>query len=287
MKDLFQLIRLQQWIKNSFIFFPAFFAGLTFEANLIVQLLIGFLSFSFMASAVYVLNDYFDREFDKKHPKKRNRPLASGRVSVVQAFGLCLILLALSQGLSFYLNSALAAIVTFYFLLNVAYSVGLKHIAVLDVIIISVGFVLRLIYGGYLVNVPLSNWILLVGFSLSLFLAFAKRRADFILFQEEGKKARKVISSYSSGIINLGIYLSACITFVSYAAYCLSPWATRRFGWELIFSAIFVLLGLIRYFILIFKKNKAANPTQVLYSDRIIQLCVVAWVTLLLIIIFR
>lgn len=286
MRDIFILIRPQQWIKNSFIFFPAFFAGLAFDSTLILRLLLGFFSFSFMASAVYVLNDFFDREYDKQHPKKKLRPIASGRIHPKKAFLIGFILFITALGTCLFIQPVLAGVTGLYFLLNLAYSYGLKHIPILDVVLISIGFVLRLVFGGYLAGVPLSNWILLVGFSLSLFLAFAKRRADFVLFVEEGKKTRKVLRYYNAQLINTGIYLSALATLISYIAYCLSPWTTHRFGWEIILTSLFVLLGLLRYFVLIFQKNKAANPTQVLYTDLAIQLCILGWVSSLVAVVF-
>lgn len=286
MKDFIQLIRPKQWIKNGFIFFPAFFASVNWEAALILKLIGGFAAYSIAASAVYIMNDWFDAPLDRLHPEKKDRPIASGRIGTERVGLMIVILLTISLIISGLIVPKLAMYIMAYFGINVAYSAGLKNFPILDVMVIAVGFILRILCGGVIAEVPLSFWIIIVTFFLALFLAFAKRRHDFILFRDSGKITRKSISMYSMTMINVGIIFSSIATLVFYFLYTISPAVTSRISEHLYITAIFVLGGLVRYYYLIFAKNLSGKPTQILYKDLMLQLIILSWMITFAILIY-
>lgn len=183
MKNLILLLRPQQWVKNMFIFLPLFFHGDLTNIPMLINAVIAFFCYSFAASSIYCFNDIYDVEADRKHPKKCKRPIASRAVSILQAYGLMALMLFLSLNLAFWTlgdsSMNVIGVICFYYLMNVAYCVKLKKIALVDVFIISVGFVLRVVLGGIVNDIVLSHWIVLMTFLLALFLAFAKRRSQF------------------------------------------------------------------------------------------------------------
>lgn len=193
----FQLLRVKHWVKNLFLFIPVFFAGDIFVYKNYPSLLLGFIAFCLVASAVYILNDFKDIEVDRKHPSKKERPLASGAVALKEGFILFILLLILSCGVAFYINTYFLIIVLTYFGLNIAYSLGLKHISILDILILAFGFVLRVIGGGLIVGVSVSEWLIIMVFLLAVFLGLAKRRDDILMFNESGKVFRKASQYYN------------------------------------------------------------------------------------------
>src|SRR5690606_33315639 len=181
MSKYFGLIRIHQWIKNLFVFLPVFFSGQLFNKQQIFLSGIAFLLFSFTASAIYILNDYRDIELDKLHPEKKNRPLANGSVRKSTAILIFLLLImAASMLMIFYANYKVISVVVLYFFMNVGYSLGLKHIAIIDVFIISIGFLLRVLAGGFITGIPITDWTILLTFSLALILALGKRRGEIM-----------------------------------------------------------------------------------------------------------
>ena len=178
-----RLIRVKQWVKNLFLFVPIFFAGKLFQVESLLSLAMGFIAFSFVASAVYVLNDANDIESDRIHPEKCKRPLASGEIGLSLAFGILFILLISGLSLAWMLSLEFFFVLSAYVVINIAYSFGLKHVALLDLFIIALGFLLRVIGGGILAAVPISEWLVIMVFLLAMFLALAKRRDDVVIFQ--------------------------------------------------------------------------------------------------------
>src|SRR5690606_4353510 len=177
MSKYFELIRIHQWIKNLFVFLPVFFSGQLFNRQQVFLSGIAFLIFSFTASAIYILNDYRDIESDKLHPEKKNRPLANSSIKKSKAILTFIFLLTAASALMcFYANYKVITIVSVYFFMNVGYSLGLKHIAIIDVFIISIGFLLRVLAGGFITGIPITDWTILLTFSLALILALGKRR---------------------------------------------------------------------------------------------------------------
>ncbi len=215
--SIIKLLRPHQYIKNLFIFLPLFFALKISDTELLTNAFIAFIAFSLTASAVYVLNDYHDIEEDRQHPTKRDRPLASGAISKVQALGIMAVLFVAGFGLMAMLSLQAVMILLAYVIMNIAYSLYLKHIAILDVTIIAIGFVLRLFIGSVVTNIPLSMWIVVMTFLLALFMALAKRRDDVLIYLDTGKKMRKVIDGYNLQFLDTAMAIMASVVIVSYS----------------------------------------------------------------------
>lgn len=290
-KDIVRLLRPQQWLKNLFVFLPLFFSGQIINLSEWGACLIAFAAFSFTASAVYCFNDIIDAAIDKMHPEKRCRPIASGRVGKMTAYITIFVLLLLAVSVVFFWSgekggSILLALFAYVFI-NVAYSLKLKQIAIIDVFIVAIGFVIRVVVGGIVTGVVLSQWIILMTFLLALFLAFAKRRDDVVLFQSSGVSMRKNIGQYNLDFINQVITIIGTITIVCYIMYSVSDEVTKRFENQYVYiTSVFVLAGIIRYMQLTLVNVKSGNPTHILMHDRFIQLCIAAWVATFCIIIY-
>jgi decaprenyl-phosphate phosphoribosyltransferase len=273
-----QLIRVKQWVKNGFLFIPLFFSGDLFNFSLITDLSLGFLAFSFMASTVYILNDYRDIEADKIHPAKKNRPLASGKVSKTEAIVLLCLFLVLGSSLALFVKIKFAFVLGIYFVMNVMYSLGLKKIAILDMIIISIGFVLRIKAGGVIADIAISQWLMVMVFLLALFLAIAKRRDDIVLKMEQGIDLRKSVKNYNIEFLNSILTLISGIVIVAYLMYTLNTEVMRQFGtYRLYYTVVFVIAGILRYMQLAMVENNTGSPTELLYKDRVLQLAILGW----------
>ena len=279
MKHYIQLIRPKHWAKNLFLFVPPFFAGKFFELDKIGLLTGGFVAFSFLASSIYIINDYRDIEDDKKHPEKRKRPLASGSVNKNVAIILSCVLTIAGAVIAYLLDSSgkFLFIAGLYYLLNLSYSFGLKNIAIVDILILAAGFVLRVKAGAQLAAVSTTEWFIIMTFLLALFLAIAKRRDDVLLKMNTGSDMRKSIKGYSLDFLNTLLGLFCAILIVSYVNYTISPAAFEKFGHRLYYTALFVIAALMRYLQITFIHNKAGSPTDVLYKDRFIQVTLVLW----------
>lgn len=278
MKDYISLARLPQWVKNVFIFLPAFFAGKVFDFALLSELAAGVIAFSLASSSIYTINDLADKSADTKHPSKKNRPLASGRISPSQAIVFASVLGIMALLLSLWLDKIFFRVIGIYIIINILYSFLLKHIPVLDIIIVSSGFLLRIFAGGILADVPISHWIVIMTFLLSLFLALAKRRDDVLIFNESGEKMRKSVDGYNLEFINAAMMVMAAVIVVSYIMYTLSEEVMQRIGnREIYFTTVFVIAGLLRYLQISFVENDSGSPTRILYRDRFIQLTILGW----------
>ena len=266
---------------------PLFFAGKLFDHQLMQNVLLGVICFSFSASAVYILNDYKDIESDRGHPSKKNRPLASGKISPGVALLGAIMLLAVGFTGAWFLSLRFFVILGAYLLMNVAYTFKLKHIAVLDTTIIATGFVLRVMAGGAVTGIPISQWIVLMTFLLALLLGFAKRRDDVLIYMESGRKMRKSVDGYNLEFINLSMVMMAGVVIVAYMMYVLSDEVVDR--WQannLYLTAFPVIMGVLRYLQLTFVKGKTGNPTKILLKDWVIQVVIVSWVALFYLIIY-
>jgi decaprenyl-phosphate phosphoribosyltransferase len=276
--NIIALIRPHQYVKNLFIFMPMFFVGQMANVDLLVDSLIAFVAFSLSASAVYILNDYRDVEDDRLHPIKKNRPLASGSVSNQTGLVLMFLLAIGGLGLMASLSIEAAAILVAYIVLNLAYSFKLKHIAIIDVVIISTGFVLRLFIGSQVTAIPLSMWIVIMTFLLALFLALAKRRDDVLIFRDTGKKMRQVVDGYNLQLIDSAMTIMSAVVIVAYILYTTSAEAVARIGNEhLYLTALFVILGIMRYLQIALVEENSGSPTRIVLKDGFIQLTIVAW----------
>ena len=271
-------MRPHQYIKNIFIFLPLFFALKITDTHLLIKAFIAFIAFSLVASAVYILNDYQDIEDDRQHPKKKFRPLASGAISKQQALGIMAILFLAGFALMASVSLAATAILAAYVIMNIAYSLRLKHIAILDVTIIAAGFVLRLFVGSAATDIPLSQWIVVMTFLLALFMALAKRRDDVLIYLETGKKMRKVIDGYNLQFLDAAMAIMASVVIVAYTIYTTSPEITEKFHTHYLYlTALFVILGIMRYLQVAFVHLDSGSPTKIVLKDRFMQIVLLGW----------
>jgi decaprenyl-phosphate phosphoribosyltransferase len=281
MKYYFKLLRPKDWAKNLFLFVPLFFAGHIFITTKIVLLLIGFVAYSCVASSIYIINDYRDIENDRKHPTKCNRPLASGRVKPLYAIIICILLIIVGFILAYLSDTGLGFvyILAAYFLVNLAYSFGLKDIAILDMLILATGFVFRVKSGAVIAKVESSDWLIIMTFLLALFMAIAKRRDDLLLQETSGKEMRKSMSGYNLNYLDIMLGLFSAIIIIAYISYTVSTRTIIRLGtYRMYYSSVFVIAGIMRYLQIVFVKKQSGSPTDILYSDRFIQATIVLWV---------
>ena len=285
---LMRLIRPKQWIKNGFIFMPLFFGGELFNTGALLAGVIAFFAYSFAASSIYCFNDIYDVEADRRHPVKCHRPIASGAVSVKQAYGLMFLMLILSIGFSSLLDGwETMGIILFYWCLNLGYCAKFKQYAIIDVCIVAFGFVLRLLAGGVATGVVLSKWIVLMTFLITLFMSFAKRRDDVIRMEKTGEAPRKNTSRYNLTFINQAITITASVTLVCYIMYTVSPEVLEHFHTDKLYlTTVFVLVGLLRYIQIAVVDQQSGDPTKILLRDRITQVIVIAWLAAFLFLIY-
>lgn len=285
---LMRLMRPKQWIKNAFIFVPLFFGGALFHVDALLSGIVTFFAYSFAASSIYCFNDIFDVEADRRHPVKCHRPVASGAVSVKQAYILMFLLFVLSMGISSTLSSfETMGIIAFYWCLNLCYCAKLKQYAIIDVCIVAFGFVLRLLAGGVATNISLSKWIVLMTFLITLFMSFAKRRDDVVRMEATGEAPRKNTIRYNLTFINQAITITASVTLVCYIMYTVSPEVIENFHTEnLYLTSVFVLVGLLRYIQIAVVDQKSGDPTKIILRDRITQFIVLAWLISFLFLIY-
>lgn len=285
--NLVGLLRPKHWVKNTFLFIPLFFAARITDLAALSSLFGGWVAFSLVASGVYILNDYRDIEADKLHPEKSKRPLASGAVAAGTALLIMVVCMAGGLGLAWWLLPKFGFILAIYLALNLGYSFGLKNISILDVMIVSAGFVLRVKAGGVLAHVFVTEWLTVMVFLLALFMAFAKRRDDLLIKSRTGMDMRKAIKGYNLEFINLCLPILSAVILVSYLMYALSPAAIARLGTgRVYYTFLFVLAGVLRYLQLVYIHNDSGSPVKLLYGDRFIQACLVGWLVSFYVIIY-
>jgi 4-hydroxybenzoate polyprenyltransferase len=279
MKSLLRLLRLPQWLKNFFIFAPLIFSKHLFEEGFFLTTVSAFFVFSFLSSAVYIINDIADRESDRLHPVKRFRPIAAGVISIAQGVLFAALLLALTAALAAPLNPKFQIAAGLYFVLNLAYSFFLKKVILVDVFIIASGFMLRVLGGAFVINVQVSHWLVLCTLFVSLFLAISKRRGELLLAQStEGFEGRAVLREYDLNFIDQLMTVTASGMAISYALYTVAERTVMVFGTEnLIFTTVFVLFGIFRYLYLVRVKKTDDNPTHLLATDPVMLLNVAGW----------
>lgn len=290
---LIKLIRPKQWVKNVFVLIPLFFGGELLNIHAVTTALLTFVSFCFAASSIYCLNDVVDVEADRRHPVKCNRPVASGVVSITQAWMLMIgfILASVAVCLFSIMMMDVAwqtlVVILFYWMLNIGYCTRLKQYAIIDVCVVAFGFVLRILAGGFATDVVLSTWLVLMTFLLTLFLSFAKRRDDVLRMEETGEAPRRNTIRYNMTFINQAITITAAVTLVCYIMYTVSPEVIARVHTEYVYlTTVFVLLGLLRYIQLAVVDKRSGDPTKVILRDRFTQLVVLAWGLSFLVIIY-
>ena len=257
------------------------------DFGLLSKTAVAFCSLCLIASAVYVLNDVRDRETDRVHPVKRERPLAAGSVTVPAALLLALFLAMGGLAVAWGMGKQVLALVGIYFVLSVGYSMGLKHVPILDIFIVSLGYVIRIFVGGVVDDIPISVWIVIMTFLLALFIALGKRRDDVLIFNDSGVKTRKAVHGYTLPFIDSAMMVMAAVNVVSYIMYTVSPVVTGKFHTDKLYvTALFVLLGILRYLQLIHVENQGGAPTRILYKDHFIQLTLASWIVAFIVIIY-
>jgi len=273
-----KLLRPHQWIKSGFVCVGLLFGHAWDDPLLVHKVLLAAAAFALAASAVYVGNDFADRERDRQHPEKSQRPLACGSVSVTQALllaaGCLLAALLLAQAA----GGAVLRIVLFYVVLNAAYSLGLKHVVLLDVFIISAGFMLRILAGTLGVGIAPSHWLLLCGLLLTLFLGFAKRRAELNALAGQGGSHRRVLDDYDPVLLDKLITICAAGAIVSYSLYTVSAETVAMHGTSnLIYTVPFVIYGIFRYLFLLHRRGGGGDPAAALLRDTHLLAAFAAW----------
>jgi len=275
--NLIRLLRPKQWVKNIFVCIGAFFGARLHDAQLVTAMALTVVAFSLISSSVYVLNDYLDRESDKQHPTKRNRPLASGAVTPAQGSGVALACLGLSLTAAWVAEPRVLIVVLAYLAINAAYSLGLKHQAVIDVFCIASGFMLRILAGTWGIRITPSGWLLLTGMFITLFLGFAKRRAEWA-DALSGHRRRPVLKLYSRELLDTFLSITATGTVLSFGLYTLDPQTIALHHTDkLIFTLPFVLFGLFRYLFILHNDQKGENPSEDVFTDYQIILCALAF----------
>ncbi|MEO8167056.1 MAG: decaprenyl-phosphate phosphoribosyltransferase [bacterium] len=274
-----KLIRPRQWVKNMFVFLPLTFAKELFDVAAGLDAFRAFVAFSFVASAVYVVNDISDVEADRAHPQKRFRPIAAGTVSILEGYILVGVLLALAALSVLGMDVRFVLILCAYFLMNLAYSYKLKNIVLLDVFVIAAGFMMRVIGGAYALPVEVSTWLVLCTLFISLFLGFAKRRSELVLAKDNAVVERKVLELYRVSFLDQMLTIAAAGTVISYALYTVAPRTLQAFHTDkLIYTTVFVIYGIFRYLYLIHTTNSTDNPTNAVTSDWPILITAGLWV---------
>lgn len=280
---LLRLLRPHQWLKNGFVFVGLLFGHAWTDPFRLGQALAAFAAFCLLASAVYVMNDLIDREQDRLHPKKKRRPLAAGTVSVAAAGVLAAVLLLAGGSIAWLWAGSAPWIFLAYVVLNIAYSFKLKHVVILDVFIIASGFMLRILAGTLGLGIAPSQWLLLCGLMLTLFLGFAKRRAELNALLAESAGHRRVLEHYTAPMLDQFIGIAAAGTVISYALYTVSAETVALHGTRgLIATVPFVLYGMLRYLWRLHTRGGGGDPAQELLSDPHLLAATTGWLLLVL-----
>ncbi len=276
-KDLFDSLRVRQWTKNLLLFAALIFSGHAFQYPYMVRSALAFILFCLAAGAVYIFNDIIDVRKDREHPVKRLRPFASGRVAPSTGWTLIAVLAAGSVSASFLLDTRFGVVVLGYLLLQAAYTLRLKHIVILDVFVISFGFLLRVYAGALAIQVDVSSWILVCTMLLALFLALSKRRHEIVLLEGRADQHRLILKEYSPYLLDQMIGVVTSATLVAYTVFTLSAETVAKFGPHLVLTVPFVLYGIFRYLYLVHSKNSGGHPEETLLTDIPLQLGILAY----------
>lgn len=280
--DVFISLRPKQWVKNLFVFAAILFSQKIFEIDMLFKVAAIFIVFSLLSSSVYLINDALDVERDKLHPKKKHRPIASGRVSKSFAVVLAVILAAFCITAGFWFNKFTGIVTLTYFVQAVVYSLYIKNIMILDILFIAFGFVLRVVSGGTVINVSISVWLLICITLLSLFLALCKRRNEVCVLNDNAKGHRKILEDYSLSLVDQMISIVTASTLVVYSLYTFMATQNKM----LMLTIPFVLYGLFRYLYLVYKRDGGGEPEEVLLKDKPMIINLSLWIISILIILY-
>jgi len=287
LKNIIRLIRPSHWIKNGVVLAGLIFAGKAEDTPLVEKALLTMIAFCFLASSVYVLNDIIDRKRDHVHPLKRNRPIASGAISVPVAGVIGLVLTLIGLIISFEMGLHVFYVSLAYLILNFLYTILLKNIVIIDVMTIAAGFVLRALAGVVAIRVELSGWLLITTYVLALFLGLGKRRHELILLQDDAGSHRKILEKYSPYLLDQLIGVVTASTVITYLFYTLSSDVKAKLHTSYLYITIpFVIYGIFRYLYLVHKEERGGSPTTLLLNDRPLLFDVVLWLASVIIILY-
>jgi len=288
MLDLLRLMRPHQWVKNTFVLTGLLFGHAWHDPVLVVQAIIAFVAFCLVSSTVYIVNDVIDIEQDRHHPSKRKRPLPSGKLKISTALAFAAILGIAGLTLATYASSKVVLILLVYAVMNLAYSLRLKHVVILDVFIIATGFMLRILAGTLGLGIPPSQWLLLCGLMVTLFLGFSKRRAEIIALSEDKSAHRKVLQEYSPVLLDKMIVVTAAGLIMSYSLYTMNPDTIRIHGTaNLIYTVPFVIYGVFRYIYLLHHQSSGGDPSKDLVRDPHMLIVLLGWLITTIVLIAR
>jgi 4-hydroxybenzoate polyprenyltransferase len=277
--SIWRTMRPNQWIKNLFVFAPLFFSGEATEPAKLISTFSVFVAFCIMSSSIYFFNDLSDRERDRNHPEKCKRPIASGSLATWLAVVIGLFLATLSILITLFISSKVAAFLIIYGSINIAYSMLLKHVVILDVFCVASGFILRILAGASAVNIVASPWLIITTFLLSLFLGLAKRRHELVLLNNSSNDHRPVLSHYSLLLIDQLISVVTPVTLITYLLYTLDASTIARFNSNTIYiTGIFVVFGIFRYLYLIHRKDLGGSPTDMVFKDLPLLIAILGWI---------
>lgn len=287
LKYIFKAMRPRQWTKNAFVLAALVFDRQLFNIPSLERTLLTFVIFCLVSSSVYLLNDVMDIEADRIHPVKKNRPIASGKVPVTLAIGLSVFLILLSLVVSYFLSLGLVAIISVYFLLNLAYSKWLKHMPIIDVLVIAACFVLRVAAGVSVIQVErFSPWLYVVTTLFALYIGFGKRRAELmVLVPENSQSHRKVLSGYSIEFVDQLITVVSSTTIIAYSLYTFSA-PNLPDNHAMMLTIPFVLYGIFRYLSLLQIYKMGGEPEELLLKDRPLQIAIFLWAVSIMIIFY-
>lgn len=283
MKNYLKLIRIKHWLKNGLIFLPIFFSINILNISLLSTCFIAFFVFSITSSIVYIINDLNDIEKDKLHPIKKNRPLASGKISKNQAHFVIIVFAIIIGLMMTYLytktkNLAVILVPLVYILLNILYSKWLKNIPIIDVVILVFGFVLRVMYGGIVINVEVSKYLYLMIIFGSFYLGFGKRRNEII---KNGNKSRKVLSLYNKEFLDKNMYVALALAIVSYTLWCVDPETVARIGNDYLFWTIPLAMVILQLYSLNIEGNSHGDPIEVILSDKTLMTIIILYIIIM------
>ncbi len=288
LSDLIELLRIRQWVKNAFILFPLIFSGQLYKFETFKDSILTLVSFCFISSSLYILNDFLDRHKDRLHPKKSKRPLAKHKINPVSVAGLIFGMMALGLWLSFHVDTTVLYAGLTYILLHLIYNFYTKNVVIVDVIFVAAGFQVRIWAGSLAVDVFPSVWLQLCVFLLALFLGFTKRRHEMTTLKEQAHEHRGVLAHYTVYLLDQIIIICSTLTIVFYGLYAISSEIMGRTGnHNMIYSIGFVIYGMFRYLYLVHVKKLGDDPGEVIFSDKSLMCNIFLWVVFVMCLLYR
>ena len=279
MRLLLDLLRFKQWIKNGFLIFPLIFSGQFAQWSLWVHCFRGIIAFCLISSGMYIINDIIDLKEDRLHPQKSKRPLSAGKISISSAILIAAVALILGLFLSWKLNQEFLIFVVAYILLNILYNLRVKHVVIVDVLMVAFGFQIRILAGAAAYHILPSLWLLMCVFVLALFLGFTKRRHEISTLKSEAGAHRGVLEHYTPYLLDQMIIISSTLAIVFYGLYTISAEVVQRIGgYEMFYSTPFVIYGIFRYLYLIHVRKLGGEPEDILLSDLPLLIDIFLWI---------